>query len=170
MSLSSSWFWALFLKRPRRALPSVSDECTKITCEYWKVFTNSTHTSAWWLYGGTVRRNDTWMFCSKTYSVKMSWCLHDVLDENLHGLNWGKKYCRQRSPQLRGDCQGERRLKAFLRERLRAWAMIHATPMEYAHRGRQSKRQKCALFGNFLHKFTLARTQSRYTAFSLRSP
>lgn len=63
MSLSSSWLWAWFWKRVRSARPSVSEECTKTTWVYWKVLSSSTHTSAWWLYGGTVRRKDTWIFC-----------------------------------------------------------------------------------------------------------
>ena len=52
---------------------------------------------------------------------------------------------------------------------LRAWAVIHATPMECAYWRRQNKRQALALFGNFLLKFTHASKQSRYTAFCLHA-
>ena len=89
-------------------------------------------------------------------------CRHDA---NCSALQYNVSLVTVRAVRL----DGRRRPKAFRRASLRAWAVIHATPMEYAHQGRQSKRQERALFGNFLHKFTLARTQSRYTAFGLHA-
>ena len=62
-SWSSDWRPVVFVwNRPNKALPSVSELWIKTSWRYLRVFSISTQTSAWWEYGGRVRRNDTWMF------------------------------------------------------------------------------------------------------------
>lgn len=62
-SWSSDWrSWVFVWNRPNKALPSVSDEWRKTSWRYLNLFSISTHTSAWWLKGGTVLRKETWIF------------------------------------------------------------------------------------------------------------